>query len=69
MIFSIRVEGGDGENLVLRAGEVVVLPRNDLHLIGSDLSLPPVAGSDVIRPPKDGGLFSIHHGGVANARG
>ena len=60
----IRVEGGDGENLVLRAGEVVVLPRNDLHLMGSDLSLPPVAGSDVIRPPKDGGLFTIHHGGV-----
>jgi AraC-like DNA-binding protein len=60
----IRVEGGDGENLVLRAGEVVVLPRNDLHLMGSDLSLPPVAGIDVIRPPKDGGLFTIHHGGV-----
>ena len=60
----IRVEGGDGENLVLRAGEVVLLPRNDLHLMGSDLSLPPVAGSDVIRPPKDGGLFTIHHGGV-----
>jgi AraC-like DNA-binding protein len=31
--------------------------------MGSDLSLPPVAGSDVIHPPKDGGLFSIHHGG------
>jgi len=60
----IRVEGGDGENLVLRAGEVVLLPRNDLHLMGSDLSLPPVAGIDVIRPPKDGGLFTIHHGGV-----
>ena len=39
------------------------MPRNDLHLIGSDLTLPPVAGSDIIQPPKDGGLFSIHHGG------
>jgi AraC-like DNA-binding protein len=48
---------------VIRAGEVVLLPRNDLHLIGSDLSLPPVAGSDIIQPPKNGGLFSIHHGG------
>ena len=32
--------------------------------MGSDLSLPPVAGSDVIQPPRDGGLFSIHHGGA-----
>jgi AraC-like DNA-binding protein len=60
----IRVEGEDGGDLVLGAGEVVLLPRNDLHLMGSDLSLPPVAGSDVIRPPKDGGLFTIHHGGA-----
>ncbi len=59
----VRVEGEDGEGLVIEAGEVVVLPRNDLHLIGSDLSLPPVAGSDVIRPPTKGGLFSIHYGG------
>jgi AraC-like DNA-binding protein len=40
------------------------LPRNDLHLMGSDLSLPPVAGSEIIQPPKDGGLFSIRHGGA-----
>jgi AraC-like DNA-binding protein len=60
----VRVDGEDGEGLRLGAGEVVLLPRNDLHLIGSDLRLPPVAGSDVIRPPKDGGLFSIHHGGA-----
>jgi AraC-like DNA-binding protein len=31
--------------------------------MGSDLRLPPVAGRDIIQPPKDGGLFSIHHGG------
>ena len=49
--FRIRVEGESGEDLVIGAGEVVLLPRNDLHLIGSDLSLPPVAGSDIIQPP------------------
>ena len=59
----IRVDGEDGEDLVLGAGDVVLLPRNDLHLVGSDLTLPPVAGSDIIQPPRDGGLFSIHHGG------
>src|SRR5436305_269357 len=59
----IRIDGEHGEDLVLGAGDVVLLPRNDLHLVGSDLTLPPVAGSDIIRPPQDGGLFSIHHGG------
>jgi AraC-like DNA-binding protein len=59
----IRVEGAE-ETLVLRAGELVLLPRNDLHLMGSDLSLSPVAGSDVIHPPNGSGLYSIHHGGV-----
>ena len=59
----IRVEGETGEGVVIGAGEIVLLPRNDLHLIGSNLRLQPVAGSDVIHPPKNGGLFSIHHGG------
>jgi AraC-like DNA-binding protein len=58
--FRIRV---DGEDIVVGAGEVVLLPRNDLHLMGSDLSLPPVAGNEIIRPPKGGGVSSIHHGG------
>jgi AraC-like DNA-binding protein len=58
----IRVDGHTEQ--VLRTGEVVLLPRNDLHLMGSDLSLEPVAGSEVIRQPANGGLFSIHHGGT-----
>ena len=57
----VRVDGE--EAFVLGPGEVVLFPRNDLHLLGSDLALPPVLGSDIIQPPKDGGLFSIHHGG------
>jgi AraC-like DNA-binding protein len=60
----IRIEGEDGDGVVIGAGEVVLLPRNDLHLMGSDLSLPPVPGRDIIQPPKDGGLFSIRHGGA-----
>jgi AraC-like DNA-binding protein len=62
--FRIRVEGEDGKELVVAAGEIVLLPRNDLHLIGSDLSVPAVLGSDIIHPPRDGGLSSIHHGGA-----
>src|ERR1700716_647327 len=37
----IRVDGEDGEDLMITAGDVVLLPRNDLHLLGSDLTLPP----------------------------
>ena len=59
----VRVEGADKEDLVLGSGEVVLLPRNDPHLMGSDLSLPPVLGRDIVQPPKCGGLYSIHHGG------
>src|SRR5262245_23338525 len=61
--FRLRIDGARGEDTLVRPGEVVLLPRNDLHLMGSDLSLLPVAGSEVIRPPQDGGLFTIHHGG------
>jgi AraC-like DNA-binding protein len=60
----IRVQADDGDEVTIGAGELVLLPRNDLHLMGSDLSLPPVAGSEIIQPPKDGGLFSIRHGGA-----
>ncbi|HEY7296948.1 MAG TPA: AraC family transcriptional regulator [Xanthobacteraceae bacterium] len=61
----IQVEGEEGE-LVIGTSEVVLLPRNDVHLMGSDLSLPAVPGNQVIRPPKDGGLYSIHHGGTGS---
>ena len=59
----IRVDGEHGQDVTLGPGDVALLPRNDLHLMGSDLSLPPVAGGEVIQPPQNGGLFSIRHGG------
>jgi len=60
----IRIDGEHGDDLVIGVGELVLLPRNDPHLMGSDLSLPPVPGSDIIRPHENGGLLSIHHGGT-----
>jgi AraC-like DNA-binding protein len=59
----VRVNDEDGEVFLIGPGDVVLFPHNDLHLLGSDIGLPPVKGSDIIRPPKDDGLFSIHHGG------
>jgi AraC-like DNA-binding protein len=59
----IRTDGAEAEEVVIGAGAVVLLPRNDMHLMGSDLSLPPVPSGDIIHAPEDGGLYSIHHGG------
>src|SRR5262249_33744194 len=63
----------DGELLVsleghaplpLRAGDIVLFPRNDVHVMGSDLGLPPVFGRDVIQPPpQHGTVATIRHGG------
>ncbi len=59
----VRIDGADDESLVIRSGEIVILPRNDPHLMGSDLGLPPVLGRDVVQPPSGDGLYSIRHGG------
>jgi AraC-like DNA-binding protein len=59
----LRLGGEGAEQLRIGPGEVVVLPRNDLHLIGSDLELRPVPGRDVIRLPAPGHLWSMRHGG------
>jgi AraC-like DNA-binding protein len=61
--FELRVEGKGEEVIALGPGEIVLLPRNDLHLMGSDLGMRPVMSSEIIQPPKNGGLFTIRHGG------
>jgi AraC-like DNA-binding protein len=45
------------------AGEMVLFPRNDVHTLGDDLSLPPVDTEQLIRPGTNGGLARIEHGG------
>jgi AraC-like DNA-binding protein len=47
----------------VQRGEIVVLPRNDHHLIGSAMNLRPVSAEHLIRPNPDGGLAHIVHGG------
>lgn len=47
----------------VEAGEIVVLPRNDHHTIGSSPELVPVNADDLIQPAADGGLARIVYGG------
>jgi AraC-like DNA-binding protein len=47
----------------VRAGEVVVLPRNGRHLMASEPGLPVVSAGTLVEPPVNGGLARIVHGG------
>jgi AraC-like DNA-binding protein len=59
----VAVPGSDLEPITIHAGEVVLLPHNDLHLLGSSLDIPPVEAGILIQPSDSGGLFTISHGG------
>jgi AraC-like DNA-binding protein len=53
----------DGESPVsVRAGELVILPRNDRHLMGSSVDVEPAIGDDLVLPG-EGGMAQIRHGG------
>ena len=53
--------GRDGA--ALSAGDVVVFPHGDSHLLGSDLQLAPHSIADMIRPPRRGEVTRVQHGG------
>lgn len=45
------------------SGDVVLFPRNDLYLMGSDVSLPPVSAASIIVPDGDKMVQTVRHGG------
>lgn len=54
----------EGEPAIeVRAGEVVLLPRNDVHMLASSAGLAPVNAHDLIQLSAGGGLAQIAHGG------
>ena len=52
-----------GETLDLAAGDLIMLPRDDTHLMGSDLHLAPTQADTLVRPGAGGELSRIEHGG------
>src|SRR5690606_508351 len=44
-------------------GDIVVLPRNDAHRLGSTAGMTPIAAEGLIETGPDGGLARIVHGG------
>lgn len=51
----------------VRAGEIVLLPRNDVHTLASASGLVPTSARLLIQPSADGGLAKISHGGGGEA--
>jgi AraC-like DNA-binding protein len=59
----MRAQIPDRTPVEVEAGEVLILPHNDRHLLGGHLVLSPVPSNEVVRVPPDGGLSVIRHGG------
>ncbi|THD74215.1 MAG: AraC family transcriptional regulator [Phenylobacterium sp.] len=59
--FELRLEGEPPCTVV--AGEAVLMPRNDLHVLGSDGNRIPVSMRELIEPPGPSGLIKVTHGG------
>jgi AraC-like DNA-binding protein len=49
--------------ITVEAGEIVLLPRNDPHLLGSTLDRPAVDAGGLMQPGEAGGPARIIHGG------
>lgn len=58
-VLCVTVEGEPPRSL--RAGDIVLLPRNDRHILGSEPDVAPVHVP--VEPQPDGGLLRIVHGG------
>lgn len=54
---------GDGLRMEINEGELVLLPRNDAHVLGSSLEGEPANPHHLIELSPDGGLARIVHGG------
>jgi len=53
----------DDQPVQMAAGEILLLPRNDLHRLCSSLDCPPVSADEILQPGVDGSLARIVHGG------
>ena len=58
----VRLRSG-GETLQVHAGDLLLLPHDDAHCLGSDLQLAAVMSDTLVQPASPGGLMRIDHGG------
>lgn len=48
---------------VLCTGDIVLIPRNSTHKIGSRLDMPAISSADLVQPANGTGVLHIDHGG------
>src|SRR6516164_4121151 len=60
---AFRLTLEDGASWQVHSGEVVMLPRNDLHVFGSTHGLAPMSAGQLIQTGEALGVASIRHGG------
>lgn len=59
----LLVQMDDAPPAVAQAGQVVMLPRNDMHRLASGPGLKPVRADDLMQAAADGGPARLHLGG------
>ncbi len=52
-----------GETIGLEAGDIVMMSRDDRHLMGSDVSLNPIPAANLVQPAAANGLMRVDYGG------
>jgi AraC-like DNA-binding protein len=59
---SARLAGG-GQAVELGPGDIVMMSRDDSHLMGSDLGLRPINAAVLVKPAATNGLMRLEYGG------
>ena len=59
----MRVATEGAQPVQLQAGDIVLFPRNDLHIMGSDESLTPTSVREILQHCRGAGPHYIQHGG------
>lgn len=59
----LLVKVGDVDPIEIRAGQIVLFPRNDMHYLGSSITEQAPSTRELIQMSSTGGLLPIVHGG------
>jgi AraC-like DNA-binding protein len=62
------VQMADGETREVEGDHLVLLPRNDRHVLASELGLPPVPADHLVRRAREGALSLIDYGDATRTR-
>ncbi|HZZ95182.1 MAG TPA: AraC family transcriptional regulator [Usitatibacter sp.] len=54
---------GSAASIELEAGDLILFPHGDGHLLGSDMHLAPIVAAALVEPSPSGGPGRIRHGG------